>query len=239
MTTEQREWLDEFCGHDPTVLWMADRFAWEIEWCGEEVEWIRFTTTIGDMAWNPDDLWDGCDGDAERMRADAAEVEVARLRDEVEAWRLAHEHACLDMQTECAARHRAEVEVASLRSEVGRLRKLLSCDHASDCGALAGPVPCDCPWDSAVHRTEEAEAEVARLRTSLAAAQDCGQDAVCAVPPGCQRHWEERARELVRERDAAIAAHRLQAVRLQGAEDRSEYVAAATALDEALAEVES
>jgi hypothetical protein len=35
------------------------------------------------------------------------------------------------------------------------------------------------------------------------AARDCGQEGVCATPPGCQRHWEERNRELVRERDEA------------------------------------
>jgi hypothetical protein len=37
------------------------------------------------------------------------------------------------------------------------------------------------------------------------AARDCGQEGVCANPPGCQRHWEERNRELVRERDEARA----------------------------------
>lgn len=31
--------------------------------------------------------------------------------------------------------------------------------------------------------------------------EDCGQDAVCAISPGCARHWEERNRELVAERD--------------------------------------
>lgn len=36
-------------------------------------------------------------------------------------------------------------------------------------------------------------------------ARDCGQDGVCAITPGCQRHWEERNRELVRERDEARA----------------------------------
>lgn len=34
--------------------------------------------------------------------------------------------------------------------------------------------------------------EVARRR-------DCGQDGVCATPPGCARHWEERNRELATE----------------------------------------
>lgn len=32
-------------------------------------------------------------------------------------------------------------------------------------------------------------------------ARDCGQDGVCAITPGCHRHWQERNRELVRERD--------------------------------------
>ena len=30
---------------------------------------------------------------------------------------------------------------------------------------------------------------------------DCGQDGVCALSPGCNRHWEERNRELVRENE--------------------------------------
>lgn len=35
---------------------------------------------------------------------------------------------------------------------------------------------------------------------------DCGQDGpVCATPPGCSRHWEDRCRELVAERDEARA----------------------------------
>ena len=35
--------------------------------------------------------------------------------------------------------------------------------------------------------------------------RDCGQHVVCRTPPGCMRHWEERNRELVRERDEARA----------------------------------
>lgn len=35
--------------------------------------------------------------------------------------------------------------------------------------------------------------------------RDCGQRGVCRTPPGCARHWEERNRELVRERDEAWA----------------------------------
>jgi len=41
----------------------------------------------------------------------------------------------------------------------------------------------------------------------LAAKQhaDCGQDGVCALAPGCDRHWGERCRELMAERDEARA----------------------------------
>ena len=39
--------------------------------------------------------------------------------------------------------------------------------------------------------------EVEQLEAKLAEARDCGQSVVCVVPPGCQRHWEERCRELV------------------------------------------
>src|SRR5574343_970857 len=31
--------------------------------------------------------------------------------------------------------------------------------------------------------------------------EDCGQDGVCKLSPGCNRHWEERNRELVRENE--------------------------------------
>lgn len=62
---------------------------------------------------------------------------------------------------------------------------------------------------------EEKETAVAafhdatRLRTMFREerdqARDCGQDGVCAIAPGCQRHWAERNRELVAERDATLA----------------------------------
>jgi len=31
--------------------------------------------------------------------------------------------------------------------------------------------------------------------------EDCGQDGVCKLSPGCNRHWEERNRELARENE--------------------------------------
>ncbi len=42
--------------------------------------------------------------------------------------------------------------------------------------------------------------------------EDCGQDGVCKLSPGCNRHWEERNRELVRERDEAWALLRRTAI---------------------------
>jgi len=42
--------------------------------------------------------------------------------------------------------------------------------------------------------------------------RDCGQRGVCRTPPGCARHWEERNRELVRQRDEAWAFLRRTAI---------------------------
>jgi hypothetical protein len=47
--------------------------------------------------------------------------------------------------------------------------------------------------------------QVAKLLAERDEARDCGQSVVCKIPPGCQRHWEERNRELVSERDEARA----------------------------------
>jgi predicted metal-dependent hydrolase len=33
---------------------------------------------------------------------------------------------------------------------------------------------------------------------------DCGQDVVCATPPGCMRHWGERNRELLARHEQAL-----------------------------------
>ena len=46
---------------------------------------------------------------------------------------------------------------------------------------------------------EDAHREIARLTAERDAARDCGQADVCATPPGCARHWEERNRELAKE----------------------------------------
>jgi len=51
-----------------------------------------------------------------------------------------------------------------------------------------------------------AERVAQERKEALAVAErerDCGQDGVCAISPGCARHWQERNRELVRERDEA------------------------------------
>lgn len=91
--------------------------------------------------------------------------------------------------------------------------------------------------------------EATELRASLEKARDCGQDTVCVLSPGCQRHWEERNRELVAERDAARAdletarRERDEAIALLAGADSPEAVADAltdrlralrSALDEVL-----
>jgi hypothetical protein len=49
-------------------------------------------------------------------------------------------------------------------------------------------------------------AEHAALNAEVAALRNCGQDGVCATPPGCLRHWEERNRELAAELRGQITA---------------------------------
>lgn len=71
--------------------------------------------------------------------------------------------------------------------------------------------------DAAIARAEDAEALAGELEAASGLesrllaeairerdeARDCGQDGVCAISPGCQRHWLERNGELLRERDEA------------------------------------
>lgn len=47
------------------------------------------------------------------------------------------------------------------------------------------------------------DGEIARLAVEeeRSEIEDCGQDGVCKLSPGCNRHWEERNRELVRENE--------------------------------------
>jgi hypothetical protein len=54
-------------------------------------------------------------------------------------------------------------------------------------------------------RAEKAERERDRLRDMLTNERDCGQDDVCAKPPGCARHWEARCHELAAGRNEARA----------------------------------
>jgi hypothetical protein len=54
-------------------------------------------------------------------------------------------------------------------------------------------------------RAETAERERDRLRDMLTNERDCGQDDVCAKPPGCARHWEARCHELAAGRNEARA----------------------------------
>jgi hypothetical protein len=47
---------------------------------------------------------------------------------------------------------------------------------------------------------------IAELCGQVNSLRDCGQDRVCATPPGCCRHWEERNRELVGQLENALDA---------------------------------
>lgn len=62
--------------------------------------------------------------------------------------------------------------------------------------------------DECVRLLRERRATTHAREASAVAVEDCAQDRVCATPPGCLRHWAERCRELVRERDAAAVTER-------------------------------
>ena len=85
----------------------------------------------------------------------------------------------------------------------------------------------------------DAQAELSRLRAEI----DCGQDGVCAKPPGCTRHWEERNRELVAERDEArrtVAAYDAQITHLSDyAKSPDDMLEALTDASRALGEAAS
>jgi hypothetical protein len=57
--------------------------------------------------------------------------------------------------------------------------------------------PLDESRQALVDLNEKCKAETARAWIAEKRARDCGQDGPCATPPGCQRHWEERNRELL------------------------------------------
>lgn len=59
--------------------------------------------------------------------------------------------------------------------------------------------------DQSFVRANRAEMRAEKAERERDEARDCGQVGVCAVTPGCQRHWAERARELLAERDTLRA----------------------------------
>lgn len=59
--------------------------------------------------------------------------------------------------------------------------------------------------DASFVRANRAEMRAETAERERDEARDCGQVGVCAVTPGCQRHWAERARELLAERDTLRA----------------------------------
>ena len=90
---------------------------------------------------------------------------------------------------------------------------------------------------------KRADAEAARkgaqraLQAHLDAVADALGAELMARFDGYHGECVKRLMEVANASARYVASHRLQAVRLQGAEDKSEYVAAAKALDEALVEL--
>lgn len=87
-------------------------------------------------------------------------------------------------------------------------------------------------WEEKTERLErEYQARIDRLRKEL----DCGQDGPCAKSPGCNRHWEERSRELmqeVRDLQSQLAAKNKRVAELE--EQLVHYDSQATAVRVAL-----
>ena len=111
---------------------------------------------------------------------------------------------------EMLAEHVRIVWAAGQKAEpvgVAMLRKL---KERAEKAERALRCQCSEPGDSPCRVHDEERADAAERRAEKA--EDCGQDGVCAAPPGCQRHWEERAREAIaraweaeRERDDLLA----------------------------------
>ncbi len=103
-----------------------------------------------------------------------------------------------DMSREAAAlRTRAEKAEATLLNRAGLAEQhALLANEARDERDLAERMLVAANETIAAVRGRAEKAESERDE-----AIDCGQDGVCRVAPGCQRHWAERNRELARERD--------------------------------------
>lgn len=104
------------------------------------------------------------------------------------------EHRCSRLSCHTGAHDFRDVvdELAELQSEMAvAFRKT----HGDAIGALA----------LMVGRIESLIAERNEWKRRAEQAADCGQQCVCAKPPGCARHWEERNRELVREAETLRA----------------------------------
>lgn len=95
----------------------------------------------------------------------------------------------------------------------------MTAELCPDCGRPVGKAPrVECSvglyGTHSLNLNDCTAATIASLRAQLAAAEDraqlsrdCCQVDVCAVPPGCQRHWQERNQELV-ERNRELVTER-------------------------------
>jgi uncharacterized coiled-coil protein SlyX len=99
----------------------------------------------------------------------------------------------------------AKGRVEQQDAEYLRIAEALGTVHEQSMGPLLpgriGEVIADI--DGLKDKAAKAEISAAKAWASLREVKhgsgmplDCGQDGVCATPPGCMRHWEERNREL-------------------------------------------
>lgn len=123
-------------------------------------------------------------------RADAAEARVREQEAKAARARVIRHCACV-----IAADHTVEARCSIHEAETAALRERVRELEAERDAALAA-VRDGFPGIVSLVRERAEQAEKERDE-----ARDCGQDGVCALSPGCQRHWQERNTELAREAD--------------------------------------
>lgn len=67
----------------------------------------------------------------------------------------------------------------------------------------------------ALAELDDVRAELHEAESRLASIGNCGQETVCATPPGCMRHWEMRNRELLGELNSSRAKYDLYRARAE------------------------
>lgn len=127
---------------------------------------------------------------------------IAEMCAEVERLQAERDSARDSMATAHVTAAKVGDELIETRAELARVTECYSESHAA-------VVQLTRDIDAGREIDRQNVAEINRLTAELTTARaeaDCGQAGVCAIAPGCARHWQERNRELAEElarRDSA------------------------------------